>query len=61
MKTDSGSRADIIVKMKDLKLSGMVESYDEIIENRQKELAKIHNFKILDHSMILYGEFSDEE
>ena len=33
MKTDSGSRADIIVKMKDLKLSGMVESYDEIIAN----------------------------
>ena len=25
MKTDSGSRADIIVKMKDLKLSGMVD------------------------------------
>ena len=33
MKTDNGSRADIIVKMKDLKLSGMIESYDEIIAN----------------------------
>jgi len=30
---DGGSRADIIVKMKDLKLSGMIESYDEIIAN----------------------------
>ena len=30
MKTDNGSRADIIVKMKDLKLSGMIESYDDL-------------------------------
>ena len=44
-----------------LKTGKVVEFYDEIIENRQKELAKIHNFKILDHSMILYGEFLDEE
>jgi Fur family ferric uptake transcriptional regulator len=47
--------------MVSLKTGKVVEFYDEIIENRQKELAKKHNFKILDHSMILYGEFLDEE
>jgi Fur family ferric uptake transcriptional regulator len=47
--------------MVSLKTGKVVEFYDEIIENRQKELAKQYNFKILDHSMILYGEFSDEE
>ena len=44
-----------------LKTGKVVEFYDEIIENRQKELAKEYNFKIVDHSMILYGEFLDEE
>tara|TARA_Y100000748_G_C15060747_1_gene318500 strand:- start:33 stop:458 length:426 start_codon:yes stop_codon:yes gene_type:complete len=47
--------------MVSLKTGKVIEFYDEIIENRQKELAKKHNFKILDHSMILYGEFLDEE
>lgn len=37
----------------------VVEFYDEIIEQRQKELAKQHNFRITDHSLILYGEFID--
>ena len=35
----------------------VVEFYDEIIEQRQKEIAKEHGFKISDHSLILYGEF----
>ena len=53
-----GSHHDHMVS---LKTGKVVEFYDEIIENRQKELAKKHNFRILDHSMILYGEFLDEE
>ena len=40
--------------MVSLQTGKVVEFYDEIIENRQKELAKEHNFKIVDHSMILY-------
>jgi len=47
--------------MVSLKTGKVVEFYDEIIENRQKEIAKEHNFKINDHSMILYGEFLDED
>jgi len=47
--------------MVSLKTGKVVEFYDEIIENRQIEIAKKHNFKILDHSMTLYGEFDDEE
>ena len=47
--------------MVSLKTGKVVEFYDEIIENRQKVLAEKYNFKILDHSMILYGEFLDEE
>lgn len=37
----------------------VVEFYDEIIEQRQKIIAKEHGFKIADHSLILYGEFID--
>ncbi len=47
--------------MVSLKTGKVVEFYDEIIENRQKEIAKKYNFKILDHNMILYGEFLDED
>ena len=39
----------------------VVEFYDEIIEQRQREIAKQHGFKISDHSLILYGEFTDPE
>ncbi|MDA7842163.1 ferric iron uptake transcriptional regulator [Gammaproteobacteria bacterium] len=46
--------------MVSLKTGKVVEFYDEIIENRQRELAKKYNFKIIEHSMILYGEFDDE-
>ena len=55
---DHGDHHDHMVS---LKTGKVVEFYDEIIENRQKELAKKYNFKILDHSMVLYGEFFDEE
>ncbi len=39
----------------------VVEFYDEIIEQRQREIAKQHGFEITDHSLILYGEFTDPE
>ena len=39
----------------------VVEFYDEIIEQRQREIAKQHGFVISDHSLILYGEFTDSE
>lgn len=45
--------------MVDLKTGKIVEFYDEIIENRQKEIAKQHGFEITDHALILYGRFKD--
>ncbi|WGZ95530.1 MAG: ferric iron uptake transcriptional regulator [Candidatus Thiothrix putei] len=44
-----------------MKTGKVVEFYDEIIEQRQREIAKLHNFRIKDHSLIIYGEFSEEE
>ena len=55
---DHGNHHDHMVS---LKTGKVVEFYDEIIEDRQKEIAKEHNFKIVDHSLIMYGEFSDED
>ncbi len=43
-----------------MKTGRVVEFYDDVIEQRQKELAKMHNFRIKDHSLILYGEFIGE-
>lgn len=40
-----------------IKTGKVVEFYDEIIEQRQKEIAEEHGFKITDHSLTLYGEF----
>ena len=37
----------------------VVEFYDEIIEQRQRELAEKYSFRITEHSLILYGEFLD--
>lgn len=42
-----------------MKTGRVVEFYDEVIEQRQRELARQHNFRIKDHSLILYGEFID--
>ncbi len=39
-----------------LKCGAVVEFLDEIIENRQKEIAKEHNMKLVHHSLYLYGE-----
>ena len=35
----------------------IVEFYDEIIEQRQREIAKEHGFELIDHALTLYGEF----
>ncbi len=46
--------------MVSIKTGKVVEFYDEDIEKRQKLVAKKYNFKIQDHSLVLYGEFEDE-
>ena len=45
----------------DITTGKVVEFYDEVIEQRQKEIAANNNFKITDHTMILYGHFTDEK
>lgn len=45
----------------DITSGKVVEFYDEVIEQRQKEIAAENNFKITDHTMILYGNFIDEK
>ncbi len=41
----------------DIKTGRVVEFYDEIIEKRQKEIARQYGFTINEHTMILYGHF----
>jgi Fur family ferric uptake transcriptional regulator len=45
----------------DISSGRVVEFYDEVIEQRQKEIAKKHNFTITEHTMILYGQFDDDK
>ena len=40
-----------------LKTGKIIEFYDEIIEQRQRDIAKQHGFTITDHTLILYGHF----
>ncbi|MGB1009126.1 MAG: ferric iron uptake transcriptional regulator [Thiolinea sp.] len=44
-----------------VKTGKVVEFYDEIIEQRQKDIAREHGFTITDHSLILYGEFTGQD
>lgn len=44
----------------DISTGRVVEFYDEIIEQRQKEIAKKYNFIITEHTMVLYGQFNDK-
>ncbi len=44
-----------------LKTGKIVEFYDDIIEKRQKEIAKEHGFEITDHVLVLYGNFTDKK
>ncbi len=45
----------------DIRSGRVVEFYDEIIEQRQKEIAREHGFTITEHTMILYGHFDDDK
>lgn len=38
----------------------VVEFCDEVIEQRQKEIAHEHGFEITGHSLILYGQFVEK-
>jgi Fur family ferric uptake transcriptional regulator len=42
-----------------LQTGKIIEFYDEIIEQRQREIAKEHGFTISDHTLILYGNFNE--
>ncbi|SEL64792.1 ferric uptake regulator, Fur family [Colwellia chukchiensis] len=43
-----------------LKCGKVVEFEDEVIEERQEAIAKLHNVKLTNHSLYLYGECEDE-
>ena len=45
----------------DITTGRVVEFYDEIIEQRQKEIASKYNFTITEHTMVLYGHFNDQK
>jgi len=45
----------------DMKTGQVVEFYDEVIEQRQREIAQQHGFRILEHTMVLYGEFINQD
>ena len=42
-----------------LKCGKVVEFEDEIIEQRQEDIAKTHHIKLTNHSLYLYGECED--
>ena len=43
-----------------LRTGNIIEFQDEIIEERQREIAKEHGFEISDHALTLYGEFENK-
>jgi len=51
---DSGEHHDHMVCLKTGKI---IEFHDEIIEQRQREIAKEHGFELSEHCLVLYGEF----
>lgn len=44
----------------DISTGRVVEFYDEIIEQRQKEIAEKYHFTITEHTMVLYGHFNQK-
>ena len=54
---DDGEHHDHLV---DIASGKVVEFYDEVIEQRQKEIAEKYNFTISEHTMVLYGRFNEE-
>jgi len=53
---DDGEHHDHLV---DISSGKVVEFYDEVIEQRQQEIARKHGFTITEHTMVLYGHFND--
>jgi Fur family ferric uptake transcriptional regulator len=53
---DNGEHHDHLV---DISIGRVVEFYDEVIEQRQQEIASSHGFTITEHTMVLYGHFKD--
>jgi len=43
-----------------LKCGKVVEFEDDVIEQRQSDIAKSHNITLTNHSLYLYGECEDE-
>lgn len=43
--------------MVDIKTGKVLEFHDEIIEQRQREIAAEHGLDLFDHRLIMYGEF----
>lgn len=54
---DRGEHHDHMV---DLKSGKILEFSDEVIEIRQREIAKQHGFILMEHSLTLYGEFKSD-
>ena len=54
---DDGEHHDHLV---DISTGRVVEFYDEIIEQQQKEIASKYGFTITEHTMVLYGHFEDK-
>lgn len=52
---NDGSHHDHLV---DIESGEVVEFYDEVIEQRQKEIAAKYGFTITEHTMVLYGHFN---
>jgi len=53
---DDGEHHDHLV---DISSGRVVKFYDEVIEQRQQEIASRHGFTITEHTMVLYGHFKD--
>ncbi len=44
----------------DISTGRVVEFYDELIEQRQREIAAKYDFTITEHTMVLYGRFNSK-
>ena len=55
---DDGEHHDHLV---DISTGRVVEFYDEVIEQRQQEIAAKYNFTISEHTMVLYGHFKEKK
>jgi Fur family ferric uptake transcriptional regulator len=43
--------------MVDIKTGMVLEFHDEVIEQRQREIAAEHGLELFDHRLVMYGEF----